>query len=274
MKARKTICSLLCALLPLGPLSLAPMTAHAQQHSRQYANERMPAPDIRGFDVEEVRRLAPGVELHFNLYGTPGGNATVKIDGATRNLRLYETDRGQYAGTYTIGTHDRIRNGSRVTADLRVGDRVASDVLRETLVRDGAPQVAQRNLAVDSRGRTTDAPRAARYCTNCATVEAVNVVEHKGSGALGTVGGAVIGGLLGNQVGSGGGRTAATAAGAIGGAVVGRNIEQNGRRDQRYEVVVRYSGNGATQTLQYDNDPGFRAGDAVRVNDGVLSRDN
>ncbi|HBI69823.1 MAG TPA: hypothetical protein DDZ22_12675, partial [Massilia sp.] len=83
----------------------------------------------------------------------------------------------------------------------------------------------------------------------------------------------VIGGLLGNQVGSGSGRTAATAAGAIGGAVVGRNIEQNQRRDQRYEVVVRYSGNGATQTLQYDNDPGFRAGDAVRVNDGVLSRD-
>ncbi|HBI68666.1 MAG TPA: hypothetical protein DDZ22_06475, partial [Massilia sp.] len=131
MKARKTICSLVCALLPLGPLALAPMAAQAQQ----YANERMPAPDIRGFDVEEVRRIAPGVELHFNLYGTPGGNATVKIDGATRNLRLHELDRGQYAGTYTIGTHDRIRNGSRVTADLRVGDRVASDVLRETLVR-------------------------------------------------------------------------------------------------------------------------------------------
>ena len=267
MKARKTICSLVCALLPLGPLTLAPMTAHAQN----YARDRMPAPDIRGFDVEEVRRLEPGVELHFNLYGTPGGNATVKIDGATRNLRLHELDRGQYAGTYTIGTHDRIRNGSRVTADLRVGDRVASDVLRETLVRDGAPPAAQRNLAAD--GRSTNAPRAARYCTNCATVEAVNVVENRGSGALGAVGGAVVGGLLGNQVGSGSGRTAATAAGAIGGAVVGRNIDQNAHRNARYEVVVRYSGNGATQTLQYDNDPGFRAGDAVRVNDGVLSRD-
>jgi len=239
MKARKTICSLLCALLPLGPLALAPTAAQAQHYTR----DRMPAPDIRGFDVEEVRRIAPGVELHFNLYGTPGGNATVKIDGATRNLRLHEVDRGQYAGTYTIGTHDRIRNGSRVTADLRVGDRVASDVLRETLVRDGAPPVAQRNLASD--GRSTNAPRAARYCTNCATVEAVNVVENRGSGALG----------------------------AVGGAVVGRNIDQNAHRNQRYEVVVRYSGNGATQTLQYDNDPGFRAGDAVRVNDGVLSRD-
>jgi outer membrane lipoprotein SlyB len=79
--------------------------------------------------------------------------------------------------------------------------------------------------------------------------------------------------LLGNQVGSGSGRTAATVAGAVGGAVVGNNVERNQRRSQRYEVVVRYAGNGATQTLQYENDPGFRAGDAVRVNNGVLSRD-
>ena len=63
------------------------------------------------------------------------------------------------------------------------------------------------------------------------------------------------------------------AIGVVGGGVVGRNIERNARRSQRYEVVVRYSGNGATQTLQFDNDPGFRAGDAVRVNNGVLSRD-
>ena len=269
INARLTICSLLAALLPLGPLALTPISANAQQYNR----ERMPAPDIRGFDVDEVRRIAPGVELHFNVYGTPGGNATVKIDGATRNLRLHEVDRGQYAGTYTIGTHDRIRNSSRVTADLRVGDRIATDTLRETLVRDGAPPVAQRNLATDGRGRTTEAPRTARYCTNCATVEAVNVVENRSSGNLGTAGGAVIGGLLGNQVGSGSGRKVATVAGAVGGAMVGNNIERNQRRSQRYEVVVRYAGNGATQTLQYDNDPGFRTGDAVRVNNGVLSRD-
>jgi hypothetical protein len=40
----------------------------------------------------------------------------------------------------------------------------------------------------------------------------------------------------------------------------------------RYEVVVRYE-NGATQSIRYDNDPGFRAGEQVRVTDGVLSRD-
>ena len=44
-------------------------------------------------------------------------------------------------------------------------------------------------------------------------------------------------------------------------------------RSQRYEVVVRYATSGATQTLQFENDPGFRQGDRVRVNNGVLSRD-
>jgi outer membrane lipoprotein SlyB len=81
-----------------------------------------------------------------------------------------------------------------------------------------------------------------------------------------------VGGLLGNQVGSGGGRTAATVAGAVGGALAGREIERNAHAGQRYEVVVRYP-NGATQTIPYENNPGFRVGDRVKVNDGVLIRD-
>jgi outer membrane lipoprotein SlyB len=74
-----------------------------------------------------------------------------------------------------------------------------------------------------------------------------------------------VGGLLGSSVGGGSGRTAATVAGAVGGAVVGNNLEGNGgRRDVRYEVVVRYA-NGATRSMTYDNDPGVRVGDQVRV---------
>ena len=366
MTLRHTLCLTLAGLLPLSTLTLAPIPVHAQQ----YARDSLPTPAIRGFNVNEVRRLAPGVELHFDLYGTPGGNATLRIDGATRNVYMSETEPGQYVGSYTIGNRDRITNASGVTANLRVGNRVATSVLSESVVRDGAPRPNRRGdlatvprierfevrgseelapgndigftvfgtpgarveltmvgargvfflpevrpgeyaadytirrddrLSPDARVTATirangrystqvlgrpllagtaprpiaaSAPRAARYCTNCATVEAVNVVEVSGEGNyLGTVGGAVVGGLLGSQVGSGSGRTAATVAGAVGGGVVGRNIERNARRSQRYEVVVRYSGNGATQTLQFDNDPGFRAGDAVRVNNGVLSRD-
>lgn len=106
------------------------------------------------------------------------------------------------------------------------------------------------------------------------TIESIQVTqaENRTSGTGAIVGG-LVGALAGNQVGSGSGRTAATVAGAIGGAMVGRNVERNARAKDRYEVVVRYAGSGATQTLQYDNDPGFRVGEAVRVNDGVLSRD-
>lgn len=89
----------------------------------------------------------------------------------------------------------------------------------------------------------TSAPRTARYCTNCATVQAVRVVGTGGEG-----------------------RAPAPATAAASGA-------PEARRAQRYEVIVRYASNGTAQTLQYDNDPGFRAGDAVRVNNGVLSRD-
>jgi outer membrane lipoprotein SlyB len=73
-------------------------------------------------------------------------------------------------------------------------------------------------------------------------------------------------------VGSGNGRTAAEVAGAVGGAAIGNNIERNSNRRQRYEVVVRY-GNGATQTVAYENDPGVRVGDRVRVNNGQITRD-
>jgi hypothetical protein len=109
MKLRLTLCATLAALLPLCSLTLAPAVAHAQQYSR----DALPGPVIRGFNVDEVRRLAPGVELHFDLYGTPGGNATLRIDGATRNLHMTETEPGQYVGTYTIGNRDRITNSQR-----------------------------------------------------------------------------------------------------------------------------------------------------------------
>jgi outer membrane lipoprotein SlyB len=113
----------------------------------------------------------------------------------------------------------------------------------------------------------------ARFCTNCATIEAINVVQGSGeASALGTLGGAAVGGLVGNQVGSGSGRTAATAVGAVAGALAGRSIERNARSGDRFEVVVRYD-NGATQNISYDNDPGFRVGDQVKVNGNVLVRD-
>lgn len=374
MKARKALYTAMFALVPLSTMTLA--VAPVQAQPTQYSRDASPV--IRGFNVDEVRRIVPGAELNFDVYGTPGGRAVLRIDGATRNLQMTETDPGVYQGTYTIGTRDRISAGSAVTANLRVGNRVTSEVLAESVLRGGvrreARQDARQDALLDGRrgdlavipkvnrfdvqgsddlgagneldftvrgtpnakvslaisgargvfflpevrpgeysgtytirnadrimpnsavvativanGRSTTSTlgqplragrdsrperREARYCSTCATVEQVNVVEVSGSGGyLGTVGGAVVGGLLGSQVGSGSGRTAAQVAGAVGGAVVGNNIERNSRRNKNhYEVVVRY-GNGGTQTIVYENDPGYRTGDKVRVNNGVLVRD-
>jgi outer membrane lipoprotein SlyB len=361
MIARKKICAALAALVPLCSMTFAADPVLAQQYQRDYNG-----PVIRGFNVDEVRRLEPGAELNFDLYGTPGGLATIRIEGATRNLHLTETEPGQYEGTYTIGQRDRIRPDSPVTANLRVGNLVATDVLSESLLRNGRrveprrgelavvpkietfnvrgnddlgpgneltftvrgtpgakvdigiagakgvfflPEVrpgeysgvytvrrgdriapdSQVTATIRSHGRYSSAllgtpllaggPRtepvhAARYCPDCATVAAINVVQVSGNGGyLGTIGGAVVGGLIGSSVGGGSGRTAATAAGAIGGAAIGNNIERNSQRNNlRYEVVVRYS-NGATQTVTYETDPGWRVGDHVRVNNGNLLRD-
>lgn len=363
----RALCAMQFAILPLFGLALTalPSPSHAQQYQGAAA-----APRIDGFNVDEVRRLAPGVELNFSLYGTPGGTATLRIDGARRNVALNEVDTGLYEGSYTIGSRDRIVASSPVTANLRLGNQVASAVLSESLLRDvgrhgrqGRRQDAIADLSIERfevqasddlspgsdlqftlRGtpgakadmsiagakgvfflpevrageyvgvytirrhdritpasavvanlrqgeRVTSAtlrqplliaraavpvpaPRPApAVCANCATVEAVNVVEVNGDGSyLGTIGGGVVGALLGSQVGDGRGRTAAQIAGALGGAYAGRNIERNARKTQHYEVVVRLAG-GGTQTVAFENDPSYRVGDKVRVVNGTLVRE-
>lgn len=363
IKTKTIIGAALVATMPLFSLTLA-LPAHAQQYNNNAAAYN---PVIRGFDVEEVRNLKPGVELNFNLYGTPGGRATLSIAGANRNLNLTETEPGQYEGTYTLGSRDNITGRSAVTANLRVGNQVTSGVLSESLLRDvgrhprdnqgreraaDVPRISRfdvqanddltpgnelvfsvygtpgakvdmaiagtrgvfflpevnpgeytggytirradriapnsavtANMRVGNRVSTatlnkplrlasaTPAPRDVRYCTNCATVDAINVVEVNGDGNyLGTIGGGVVGAVLGSQVGKGSGRTAAQIAGALGGAYVGRNIERNAKKTQHYEVVIRFA-NGGTQTVTYENDPGLRVGEKVKINDGVLSRD-
>jgi outer membrane lipoprotein SlyB len=95
-----------------------------------------------------------------------------------------------------------------------------------------------------------------------------------GSGVgVGTVAGAVVGGVLGHQVGSGRGQTIATVAGAAGGAYVGHQIE-SGQKQQSadaYRFTVRMD-SGSFQTLMQDTNAGLRVGDRVRIDNGVMQR--
>lgn len=97
-----------------------------------------------------------------------------------------------------------------------------------------------------------------------------------GSGiGLGTVAGAVVGGLVGSQVGGGSGRTAATLIGAAGGAYVGHQVENRPQQAQAQpdllKVTVRM-GDGSYQVFLQPLDADFRVGDGVRVGGGVLQR--
>jgi outer membrane lipoprotein SlyB len=215
-----------------------------------------PQPRIERFNVEPVADLSGGNDLRFTVLGTPGGKVDLAINGVKGKIFLPEVNSGEYAGTYTIRNRDRIASNSVVTANLRLGERVTSATLGKALQNAAAPAPA----------------RVARICNNCGTVEAVNLVEVKGEGSyLGTIGGGVVGALLGSQVGNGNGRTAAQIAGAVGGAYAGHAIEGNARKTNHYEVLVRLQ-NGATQTVSFAAEPGYRVGDKVQINDGVIVR--
>jgi len=212
-------------------------------------------PRIDRFDVLTAAGLGIGSQLAFRLIGTPGGQASVTIDGVRGKLLLSESRSGEYTGTYVIRGRDFIDASSVVTASLRVGERLAVSTLGKPLHDSSAVGA-----------------RAVRSCLDCGVVEAINPVEVRGDGGyLGTVAGGVVGAILGSQVGKGDGRTAGAIIGAVGGAYAGREIERNARRSTYYEVVVRLQ-NGGVQTISYKEPPPFRIGDRVTIAEGALLR--
>jgi outer membrane lipoprotein SlyB len=108
------------------------------------------------------------------------------------------------------------------------------------------------------------------HCSECGVIESTREVASKGEGSgLGAVGGAVVGGLIGTQVGSGRGKTVATAIGAVGGAVAGNEVEKRVKTTKSYEIDVRMD-DGSSRVFNQASLPSWRAGDRVRIVNGVL----
>jgi len=213
-------------------------------------------PRIDRFEADPADRLDSGTELFFSLSGSPGGTASVRIDGVKGKLSLQEVAAGAYEGAYTIKDRDRISANSAATATLRRGDREASVVLGQSLLAAG--------------GRIPSARSAARNCANCGVVESVNVVEVAGEGSyLGKIAGGVLGAAIGSQIGQGRGTTAAEIAGAVGGVVAGNEIEKRIKKTRHYDVTVRLQG-GGMQTISYATEPAFKVGDKIRLENGTL----
>jgi len=146
---RRLVAALL-AFAVFVPPAFSPALAQQQPSANSTARPR-----INGFDVTAVAQTAPGNELMFTLYGSPGGIAGVSIGGATSGLLLDEVEAGVYEGRYTIGRRDRITAESTATANLRIGNYVATSVLDESLVT--------RKRARGDRSAAATAPRIERF---------------------------------------------------------------------------------------------------------------
>ena len=107
-------------------------------------------------------------------------------------------------------------------------------------------------------------------CAECGVVASVREVETKGAGSgLGAVGGAVLGGVLGNQVGAGRGQDVATVVGAIGGGLAGNEVEKRVKSTKSHVVTIRFD-DGSTRDINTAGDSNWRAGDKVKVVEGVI----
>ncbi len=160
---------------------------------------------------------------------------------------------------------------ARYEADKKLCADEASSEARLQCRRD-AQAVYEKALAASKPAPKSSQPSQATVCNDCGKVTAVKVVEKAGdSGPVGMIAGGVAGAVLGHQVGGGLGKDLATLAGAAGGAYAGKKIEEKMNTRKIWTVSVRYN-NGTTADFDYEQDPGFKTGDAVRKSGNTLVR--
>ncbi|WP_342245686.1 glycine zipper 2TM domain-containing protein [Pseudomonas sp. OTU5201] len=129
------------------------------------------------------------------------------------------------------------------------------------------------NGSPDSGSTTQGGPGYSGY----GVVQSINPVGQDYQGVagtgygLGTIMGALVGGVAGNQVGSGTGKTVATVAGTAGGAYIGHQIETRNQKTTGYAISVRME-NGSNQTLTQSTNGGLSVGDRVRIDNGNIRR--
>ena len=157
---------------------------------------------------------------------------------------------------------------ARYEADKKLCADEASAEARLQCRRD-AQSVYEKALAASKPAAKSSQPAV---CNDCGKVTAVKVVEKAGEGGpVGMIAGGVAGAVLGHQVGGGLGKDLATLAGAAGGAYAGKKIEEKMNTRKIWTVSVRYN-NGTTAEFDYEQDPGFKTGDAVRKSGSTLVR--
>jgi len=160
-----------------------------------------------------------------------------------------------------------VKKVAKPVVQARVRETAAEpmqELPREEIVRGQEPVILAQ--APTYAPQYAPQPVAQARCYDCGEVAAVNAIEQKGQGSwMGPVAGGVGGAILGKQMGKGSGNTIMTILGAAGGAYAGHKVEQKVRTVTRWDVVVRME-DGSTRTVSAAEQPLWRVGDRVRVN--------
>lgn len=173
----------------------------------------------------------------------------------------------------------------RYDSDRKLCNDETSSSARLQCRRDAKAQYDQALTEAKARMTTTTAAspapppvqkmtpvQAAPVCADCGHVTAVSTTEKAGEGgALGMIAGGAAGAILGHQVGQGTGKDLATIAGAVGGAYAGKKIEENAKKHTLWSVIVEYN-DGSKNSYEFDHDPGFKVGDAVKKSGNTITR--
>jgi hypothetical protein len=231
---------------------------------------------IDGVDVEQVAEIAEGVPLRFSVYGTPHATVMLRVEGGWRVLALEESTPGVYEGTYVVDARDAVRPGSRVTATIQQGGRLARGSPAPTVVAPLTPP--PQATAPRSAPAQTTAPRPSRSvpmpevvargpervtCDDCARVESVRMVDATPGGAFATLPDRVARAVLGDEL----GQAHTERMRRLLGTVTGRQPTRAAISATEYEVVLRTS-DGRRQVWRYDQSPPFAAGATVRLGSG------
>jgi outer membrane lipoprotein SlyB len=110
-------------------------------------------------------------------------------------------------------------------------------------------------------------PRAVALCDSCGVVQSVHQEKRKGEGgAVGIVGGALVGGLLGNQIGGGSGKTLATVGGAVAGGYAGNEVQKHVNTRIVWITKVKMK-DGSLHRYEQQARPAWAAGQVVRIHE-------
>ena len=102
-------------------------------------------PRIDGFDVERVAELVAGTRLNFSVFGSPGAQVVLQIEGVRRPVPLRELQPGVYDGSHVLEPGESIAADARVVATLRSGgDEVRAMLDEPLLLGDRLPAASAR----------------------------------------------------------------------------------------------------------------------------------